>query len=210
MKQSLKISSLIIFAATIASAFTSCGNDSELFDEPVVYQTRAMTRASMGGEGPRQQFITNGGISIATKSIVDGEACVEVSFSWSPGYVSYTYCRPTVSFRDLDYGDRYEYTFKEIKDYPIVMSGGGNAGIRQNAKGEQVWHIDITGKKMVYRYDTYTRETTSFVFDVADSYYSDIALIIIEKPVSSIYSNNPTIHTPTNFGINDSLTIQKQ
>lgn len=50
MKHSLKISSFIIFAATVASAFTSCGNESELFDDPVMYQTRAMTRANMRSE----------------------------------------------------------------------------------------------------------------------------------------------------------------
>ena len=210
MKHSLKISSLIIFAATVASTFTSCGNDSELFDEPVVHQTRAMTRASMGGEGPGQSYITNWGFSTATKSIVEDEASVEVTFSWSSGYVSYTDCRPTISFKDLDLDDRYEYNFTEIKDYPIVMSGGGLAGIRQNDKGEQVWHINITGKIMVHRTDTYTNKKSSFPFDVSDSYYSDIALIIIDKPVSSIFSNNPTIHTPVNFEINDSLTIQKQ
>ena len=58
MKHSLKISSFIIFAAIAASVFTSCGNDSELFDEPVMFQTRAMAgmdaRAELGRE-----YITN-------------------------------------------------------------------------------------------------------------------------------------------------------
>lgn len=49
---------MTIFAATVASAITSCGNESELFDEPVMYQTRAMTRADMGGEGERHYITT--------------------------------------------------------------------------------------------------------------------------------------------------------
>lgn len=57
MKHSLKFSSLIIFATTIASAFTSCGNDSELFDEPVMFQTRAMTRASMRTEQIKSRLL---------------------------------------------------------------------------------------------------------------------------------------------------------
>ena len=64
MKHSLKISSFIIFAAIVASVFTSCGNDSELFDEPVMFQTRAMARASMRIEREEGRYITTNGPSI--------------------------------------------------------------------------------------------------------------------------------------------------
>lgn len=208
MKHSLKISSFIIFAATVASTFTSCGNDSELFDEPVVHQTRAMTRASMGGEGMGGDYICNSGPSTAIRTIVEGEAQVEVTFNWDPGYKSEVTCRPTINYRDLDYYDRYEYTFREIKDYQVGMSDSGLAGIREYGR-KQVWHIEVTGKIKVHKYDTYTGNTVSFEFDVSGGYDSD-ELMIDYKPYSSIYSNNPIIYTPVSFETTDSLTIQNQ
>ena len=81
MKHSLKISSLIIFAATIASTFTSCGNDSELFDEPVVHQTRAMTRASMGGE--YYKFYQSGN-ECKTFMLIEGKVSATINLVWGP------------------------------------------------------------------------------------------------------------------------------
>ena len=208
MKHLLKISYLITFAVIVASVSTSCGNDSELFEEPVMFQTRAMTRASIGGEGMGGDYICNSGPSTAIRTIVEGEAQVEVTFNWYPGYKSAVTCKATINYRDIDRYDRYEYTFETIKKHPVEMSCGGFAGIREYG-GKQVWHIDVIGKIKVHKYDTYTGNTVSFEFDVADSYYSD-ELIITNKPHSSIYSNNPIIYTPVSFETTDSLTIQNQ
>ena len=93
MKHSLKISSLIIFAATVASAFTSCGNDSELFDEPVVHQTRAMTRASMGGEDPYNRY--REGSVTKDITIIEGKVYATIELKWGPDDVA---CQSAWSF----------------------------------------------------------------------------------------------------------------
>ena len=125
MKHSLKISSLIIFAATVASAFTSCGNDSELFEEPIMYQTRAITRASMGGEGGRR-YVTTNGPSIGIYPLTTGEAHIEVTFNWNSGYeteINYSVL-PTPVFKDdnpHNEGSLYAHIF-EITEKPYITS----------------------------------------------------------------------------------------
>ena len=67
MRNPLKISSFIIFAATVASAFTSCGNESELFEEPVMYQTRAMGGIDTRMESGYPKFEISGNHELSEK-----------------------------------------------------------------------------------------------------------------------------------------------
>jgi len=105
MKHLLKISYLIIFASTIASAFTSCGNESELFDEPVMYQTRAMTRADMGGE--YYSFYQSGDIT-QPFTIIEGKVNATIYLKWGPNNSAnpaVQSCRLTPDYIDATYYD---------------------------------------------------------------------------------------------------------
>lgn len=88
MKHLLKISYLIILAAIVASVSTSCGNESELFEEPVMYQTRAMTRASIGGEGmanPTLIFTNEANNKQSYPVDLDTLGTAYTYFSWNKG-----------------------------------------------------------------------------------------------------------------------------
>ena len=81
MKHSLKISSFIIFAATVASTFTSCGNESELFDDPVMYQTRAMTRANMRSE-PLNSEVLRAGKETFHEELIKNQLYLNITLEW--------------------------------------------------------------------------------------------------------------------------------
>lgn len=124
MKQSLKTNSLIIFVATVASAFTSCGNESELFDEPVMYQTRAMTRMSMGSEGLGRWVRLEGSCNSRELDICNGIATAQIKITWEgypndgDQYVDAT-CIVTINY---NYETTYEV--KEIKkEYARIPNG---------------------------------------------------------------------------------------
>ena len=103
MKHLFKISYLIIFAAIVASVSTSCGNDSELFDEPVMYQTRAMTRANIGGE--YYSHYQEGDIT-QPFTIIEGKVSATIYLKWGPNNSAnpaVQSCFLTPYFIDTDY-----------------------------------------------------------------------------------------------------------
>ena len=87
MRKLFKLSSLIIFVSAVIGMFASCGNDSELFDEPVMYQTRAMTRASMRSEGTMQDIdlvIKNPGVNVIVENKYLGDKIIaRATFNWN-------------------------------------------------------------------------------------------------------------------------------
>ena len=203
MKHSLKFSSLIIFATTIASAFTSCGNDSELFEEPVMYQTRAMTRTSMGGEENMRRYVTTNGPSKSIYRI--GQTQIEVEFNWSSGfeeYANYRVSNPTLADERIDNG-QYVYIYDEREKLESFDAFKTKLGFNEHLAAF------VSGLVYEYRYDRINRE-----FDTIEHRLNK-KLFIAEKSLGIEYksytANNifstPTIHTPVNFESNDSLTI---
>ena len=81
MKHSLKISSFIIFAAIVASVFTSCGNDSELFDEPVMFQTRAMAGMDTRQE-PLYTEVLKPDSGTKEVTIIPNKVYAQITVSW--------------------------------------------------------------------------------------------------------------------------------
>lgn len=188
MKHSLKISSLIIFAATVASAFTSCGNDSELFDEPVVHQTRAMTRASIGGEGMGRWVIDEG--SCTSKSPIPvgklGIATAIITISWEKDPNN----NDIEASCDVTIHEIYKEIWKEEKiekKYARIPNG-----------------VDAEAEFIVTLKNTQTGQIEE------DYFVHDNGFNVVEK---IWVSNNPYTSTspvPMNINLTDSLNIQNQ
>ena len=187
MKHSLKISSLIIFAATVASAFTSCGNDSELFDEPVVYQTRAMTRAGMGVEVGGIDVIRDDGINVElTVVLADSIGTATTYLNWNAGSApSSTF--PTSPIKCIiNLHDTDKYSVKENKR-------DGRAHFH-DGKPRVIYDIEINEKG----------RTTPHKF--RDTEFIGEPVPLVFKPHGAV-----TITTQSTSIINsDSLTIQNQ
>lgn len=213
MKHSLKISSFIIFAAIVASVFTSCGNDSELFDEPVMFQTRAMARASMRIEREEGRYITTNGPSIGIYPIREGEAQLEVTFYWKSGFEHngcYT-VDPYPVFIDKNphnEGSLYAYIYEETEK-PYISKGPYT--VRENF--DEYLVVEIKGTIYEYRYNRSLGE-----FDDTTRYYIDNHQCIaqnglgIEDRYNTSHNtlSKPIINNPIKLSINDSITNQNQ
>lgn len=207
MKHSLKICSLTIFAATVASAITSCGNESELFDEPVMYQTRAMTRADMGGEGERR-YITTNGPSKGSYHLREGEAHLEVTFDWNSGYEEENHYSvspyPVLIDDNPNNEGLYVYIYEE-KEKPYISNGPYL--IKQ--KFDEYLAVNIKGTIYEYRYNRIEGK-----FDDTVKYEIQSHQCIAKNPLGvelrskTVTLSKPIINTP--IELTDSLTIQKQ
>lgn len=84
MKKKFNLINLAIFATAIMSVFTSCG-DSEVFDEPVMFRTRAMQESDY--------IIENSGTNVVvTTYYFVNKFMAEVTFNWERG-------RPSIETR---------------------------------------------------------------------------------------------------------------
>lgn len=114
MKHSLKISSFIIFAAIVASVFTSCGNDSELFDEPVMFQTRAMAGMDARKE-PLNSEVLRAGNATFHKELIKNQLYLNITLEWwADSTVSGGEC---VSAKATP--DYYNPSFFKVDYYPV-------------------------------------------------------------------------------------------
>ena len=189
MKQSLKISSFIIFTATVASTFTSCGNESELFDEPVMYQTKAMTRASMGGEELGRWVIEEGSCTSDSPISVGnlGIATAIITITWEENPTKENdikaFCDVTIheNYRDIWVIEKNE------KKYARIPNG-------EDAEAEFTVELKNTQTGAIERDD--------FV------HYNGTGKV--HKKWVSYESNTSTPPVPMNINLTDSLTIQNQ
>lgn len=188
MKHSLKISSFIIFAAIAASVFTSCGNDSELFDEPVMYQTRAMTRASMRIEQTMGEWvIKEPGENVKVESDLGHLGKAYVYFTWYAGSTpGTTYLE---SKCEIELNNKYYYREKS-KD--LV-----HRAFHTN-KPRALYNIEIIEKK----YDSYTGNVRDTVHQFRHlEFMTKEEVELIFKPLGTQLMNT--------IANSDSLTIQK-
>lgn len=216
MKQLLKICYLIIFAAIVASVSTSCSNDSELFEEPVMYQTRAMTRTNTGGETMKERHVTNSGNCSTTKNVRVNEGYIEVTFQWSSGALftkPFTVTEPKFvdtneeNHVEHDFSDPYIYEYEIYSKDPIRKTSYYPYVVEQG--GKHFLQIDIVGRIIEHQYDVYTHRLIDVdTIKVNDTYTASEPIKIEWKDVSS---NSTTFSTHTlNFEPTDSLTIQNQ
>ena len=215
MKQLLKICYLIIFAAIVASVSTSCSDDSELFDEPVMYQTRAMMGMDTRVETSRE-YITNTGPSEVTRWYRVNEVQIRVKFDWKSGYNStmnnfsaeaYFEDMNDETIYDHDYSDPYIYEYEEI----IPIHTHESVPFVHFETPEMFYlAVHVEGKFIEKKYDAHTHK----LIDTETIYYKEIFEakdpVTREKRPYSLTFSNPAINTPINFVSTDSLNIQNQ
>lgn len=188
MKQLLKICYLIIFATIVASVSTSCSNDSELFEEPVMYQTRAMTRANMGGEP--YKLYESGYISSEKIELIENSVYATITLNWGPHGVTNI---AAWSFLDAEYIDKsYYYVVHNFSPVPTVDIN--NMEVRVGYTISSVWqkvdgqngedsiikhpimkHIELTGQINELK----NGRSTPFYLNSID--YNNIDTLIIHK-----------------------------
>lgn len=176
MKHLLKINYLIIFAAVIASVSTSCGNDSELFEEPVMFQTRAMMGMDTRNEGEKREYVTTDGPSEGFYNIRTKEAKIRVVFNWRRGLKSiveneydadiYFVDENSEAMYPIEYDDPYVYTYEIVE--PLSMTPTKPFETDGNF-GEQYLAAQINGKINEYRYHRYERKYDTIPHDIINA-----------------------------------------
>lgn len=218
MRKLFKSSSLIIFASVIMGMFASCGNDSELFDEPIMYQTRAMMGMDTRNEGEKRDYVTTDGPSEGFYNIRTKEAKIKVEFHWRRGLesiVSGEY-NASVHFVDenseamypIEYDDPYVYTYEIVEQLSITQD---KPSITIGNFNEKYLAAEVRGKIKEYIYHRYDRKYDTITHTIAEIIIASESLKI-RSMTDSEFNNSFNLrnYTPLNFETTDSLNIQKQ
>ncbi len=194
MKKKFNSINLAIFATVIMSVFASCG-DSEVFDEPVMFRTRAMGRMTQSIE-PSQPYITTGGTETLDPHEIASGLYITVTLTWEKGFCSFYPI--DASFVISGATDIFEATTPP----DFVKNGGCNAFyISDNLNDFVATHI-----KGIYREVKWTGQEFDTIHHFLDEVFKAQKALEIQERLLSDPERSPSAF-PLSL---DSLTVQKQ